>query len=144
MKSILAIALVACFGTIVNAQDNAPVKADQPAVTAPAAPAAMPAAVTPAAVATPAPAMTMAELRKKHIDAVATLKKNNIDEINNLRASMKGKPRAEIMKAVQAKKAEQMVILKDLEKANKAEIEQFKKDHPQMMKKMGKPEMPKK
>ncbi len=149
MKTIFALALTACLGTIVNAQNNpAPAPAAQPAVTAPAtpAPAVQPAVAAPAPVAAvapaaaPAPAMTMAELRKKHIDAVAALKKSNIDAINALRAGMKGKPRAEIMKAVEAKKAEQKAILKDLEKANKAEIEQFKKDHP----KMAKPVMPKK
>jgi predicted phage gp36 major capsid-like protein len=57
---------------------------------------------------------------------------------------MKGKSRDEIKKAVEAKKAEQKTMVKELEKANKAEIEQFKKDHPKMDKKMGKPEMPKK
>lgn len=141
MKSIFALALVACLGTIVNAQNNpAPAPAAQPAVTAPATPAAAPAVITPApAAVTPAPAMTLAELQKKHIDAIATLKKSNIDEIANLRTSMKGKSRAEIMKAVETKKAEQKAILKDLQKANKAEIEQFKKDHPAMAKKLALP-----
>src|ERR1035437_6548390 len=123
MKTIFALALVACLGTLVNAQD-----------TQTPAPAAAPAVVTPApaaAVARAAPEqkVTLADLRKKHIDAVAALKKNNIDEITALRASMKGKSRDEIMKAVKAKKAEQEVTLKNLEKSDKAEIEQFKKDH---------------
>ncbi len=142
MKSIFALAFLACLGTVVNAQNNpAAAPAAQPAVAAPAAPATV---AAPAVVAA-APAMTMEELRKKHIDAVATLKKSNIDEIKNLRESMKGKSsRADIMKAVEAKKAQQKAIIKDLEKANKAEIEQFKKDHPKMAKKLAKPEMPKK
>jgi hypothetical protein len=48
---------------------------------------------------------------------------------------MKGKSKVEVRKAVEAKKAEQKAALKDLEKTNKAAVEQFRKDHPKPAKK---------
>ena len=55
------------------------------------------------------------------------------------RGGLKGKPAAEIRKAMQDKRAEQKAAVKELEKAGKAELEQFKKDHPKAMKAMKNP-----
>ncbi|HAF95979.1 MAG: hypothetical protein A2X34_02310 [Elusimicrobia bacterium GWC2_51_8] len=139
MKIIIPLALVSFLGVIANAQNNSAPAAQpaQNAVTIPLQPAAEP-AVTPApapAPAAPANQPTLEELRKKHIDTVAELKKKNIDEITALRESLKGKPPVSIRKAIAAKKVEQKAALKELGKANKAEIEQFRKDHPRPAKK---------
>lgn len=141
MKTVMTLALVSFFGVAANAQNNtAPAN---PAVTTPAqpvaAPAVVPAAVQQPVVAPAAPVVTIEQLRKKHIDAVAELKKKHIDEVKALRESLKGKPQADIRKAIEAKKAEQKTAFKELEKTNKAEIEQFRKDHPKMMKAAKKP-----
>lgn len=143
MKIIITLALVSFFGVIANAQP-APAQPSQPEAMTPAQPADVPA--QPALVVTPAPAapakqMTLEELRKKHIDAVAELKKKHIDEIKALKESLKGKPRMDIRKAVEAKKVEQKAALKELGKTNKAEIEQFRKDHPKPAKKETKKEV---
>jgi 3-oxoacyl-ACP reductase-like protein len=112
------------IGVAANAQTTpAPAQPSQPAVAAPAQPAVAAPAAQPAK-------MTLNDLKKKHIDAVATLKKQQLDEIKALRDSMKGKPKTDIRKAVEAKKAEQKTALKELDKANKAEIAQYRKDHP--------------
>ena len=82
--------------------------------------------------------------KKKHIDAVAELKKKNIDELKAFRATLKGKTPEEKKKAVEAKKAEQKTAVAELEKTNKAEIDQFRKDHPKPAKKVVKTEAAKK
>lgn len=150
MKVLITLVLVSFFGVAAGAQNNAaPAQPSQPAAAVPAQAApAQPAAAAPAptepampAAVAQAPAETketFAALKKKHIDAVAELRKRNIDEIQALKAGMKGKPAAEIRKAVEAKRAEHKTALKALHAANKAEMAQFKKDHPEMMKKMGK------
>lgn len=88
----------------------------------------------------PAPAkahgeMTLEELKKKQGNTVALLKNKYSVEIKTLRESLSGKPRAEALKAVQARKTEQKAALKELENTNTAELERFKKDHPRTYKK---------
>ena len=125
MKTILALALVTCLGSFAGAQTNTPAVPQAPAV----------AVAAPAAPAQPEKKMTMDELRKKHIDAVAELRKKHIDEIKALKESLKGKPQGDIRKAIEAKKVEHKAAIKELQKANKAEIEQFRKDNPRPAKK---------
>ena len=125
MKTILTLTLMSFLGVIANAQNN-------PAPAQPAQPAA----------AAPAPSdnkMAMDALKKKHIDAVAELKKKQVDEMRAFKDSLKGKTDKEIKKAVDAKKAEQKAAVKELKKAQDAEIAQFKKDHPKPAKTGAKP-----
>jgi len=126
MKTLSAIALVACLGIFANAQESAaPAQATQEIA------ATVQAVQAPAAVQTaPEKTVTIEELRKNQVDTAAELKKKQIDEIRALKDSLKGKPAKEIKKAVEMKKAEQRTAMKTLRNASKAEIMKFKKDHP--------------
>jgi hypothetical protein len=126
MKTILAFALVSGLCSLAGAQNNTPAAQPAPVVTAPAAP---------AAPAQPEKKLTLEELKKKHIGAVADLKKKHVDELKAFRDTLKGKTPEEKKKAIEAKKAEFKAAVAELQKANKAEIEQFKKDNPKPSKK---------
>ena len=140
MKIIAALVLMSFLGVAANAQDNpAADRPSLPAIATPAQPAVVPPPpAMPAVPAQPEKKMTVSELRKNHIDAVAALKKQHIDEITVLKTSLKGKSPTEIRKAVEAKKAEHKAAIKELEKANKTEIAQLKADLPKVMHKPGK------
>lgn len=122
---MIAIALITGFGAFAQAGSIVVTSTgNEPRISTSAV--VLPAAVT----AAPDKAMTLVELRKKHIDEMAELKKNNIDEIKALRDSMKGKPQEEIKTAVDKMKAAQKESVKSLQEKCKDEIAQFRKDHP--------------
>lgn len=77
--------------------------------------------------------LTLEQLRQKHRDAVADLKKEQAEEIKAIREKRKGMTRTEIRKAVDAKKAEHRAAVRKLEDANKAEIERYKRNLPRPM-----------
>lgn len=151
MKMSAAVALIACFTSFAAAQGTpAPATQEQPASVqpmgvpelpaveplhpdvTPAKPAVVPAqpAAVPEIPSKPERKVTLDNLRKANINAVAELKKKHIDEMRALKDSLKGKSRDEIKKAVEARKKEQKAALKDLEKMNKEAIEKFKKENP--------------
>ncbi len=77
--------------------------------------------------------LTLEQLRQKHRDAVADLKKMQAEELKKIKERLKGLTRAEIHKALDAKKAEHKAARKALEEANKAELERYKKNLPKPM-----------
>ena len=114
-----------------------PAVAPQPPVEIPA----KPAVETPVVPAQPAVKAApvwnnMAELKKSHGQAVADLKKKQEEDIKQLKASMKGKPIAEMRAAVEKQRTSDKAALKTLKDAQNAEIGQFKKDHPEAVKKI--------
>lgn len=60
-------------------------------------------------------------------DTVGELKKRQLEEIKVLKESLKGRPRAEVRKAVKAKLAEQKAAVKALQDANRAEAGKYEK-----------------
>lgn len=123
MKGVMMLAVLGLLGAVASAQQN-PV---QPAP-----------AVAPAE-----QKVTMHDLQKKHGAAVAELQKNQAAEIKALKESLKGKPQAEIKKALGDKKAEHQNAMKALRDSNRAEMAQYKKDHPAPMKHHGRKAEPK-
>ena len=61
------------------------------------------------------------------MDTVAELKKKQAEEIRTLRESLKGRPYAEVRRAIRAKREEQSAALKALLDANKTEADEYKK-----------------
>jgi len=114
----------------------------KPAAETPAAPAAVPAVpVQPAAEVPPAAAVqaapapkapeTLVEMKKRHGQAVAELKKKQEVDIEQFKASMKGRSIPELREAVGRQRIADRAVIKALKDAQNAEVEQFKKDHPQ-------------
>ncbi|MCX5793817.1 MAG: hypothetical protein NTY45_16590 [Elusimicrobia bacterium] len=58
------------------------------------------------------------------------LRKNNIDEINTLKQSLKGKPQAEFDKAVKSRKAEQNAVIIARQNSDKAAAAKLAQSHP--------------
>jgi len=112
-----------------------PAAAPQPTVDTPAVPAQPAAAPQPEVKAAPAPA-SLAELKKSQGQAVADLKKKQEEAVKQLKASMKGKPIPEMRAAVEKQRTADKAVLKTLKDSQNAEIEQFKKDHPEAVKKV--------
>lgn len=117
MKLLITLAMFGLFCGAAGAQGTTPA---QPAVQAPAG--------------VKAPA-ALVELKKKHGQALAALKKSQEEAIQQLKASMKGKSAAEIRAAIGKQRIADNAAFKALKDAQSAEIEQFKKDHPEAGKK---------
>jgi len=148
MKIVIISAMLSLFGVFAGAQENTRAVPAKPVVEAPAAPA-QPAVEVPVVPAQPivqaAPVqtaavvktpLTMVELKKSHGQALAELKKKREETVNQLKASMKGKPVTEMREAVEKQRAVDKTVVKALKDSQNAEIEQFKKDHPEAVKKI--------
>ncbi|OGS09101.1 MAG: hypothetical protein A2270_08495 [Elusimicrobia bacterium RIFOXYA12_FULL_51_18] len=137
MKIVVISAVLGLFGVFAGAQENTQAVPEKPVVEAPDAPAqpivqAAP-VQTAAVVTTP---LTMAELKKSHGQALAELKKKREEAIKQLKESMKGKPVTEMREAISKQRAVDKTAVKALKDFQNAEIEHFKKDHPEAVKKI--------
>jgi len=155
MKIAIISAMLGFFGALVEAQEPNTAAPALPAVQTPAAPVqpavqAPPTPVQPpvqAPVAPPQPAVqapaapvqpaTIQGLIKQQGQALAELKKKQEEGVKQIKESMKGKSALEIKKAVDEQKKINRAAVRTLKDAQKAELEQFKKDHPETVKKPG-------
>ena len=81
--------------------------------------------------ASPPQPVTVKDLKKQQNKALADLKKKLEEGIEQLKESMKGKSWREINKAVNDQRKIDLEAVKTLKAAQKAELEQFKIDHPE-------------
>ena len=147
MKTVIVSAMLGLFGAAAFAQENLPAEPAQPSIIAPAEQVKL-VVETPVVPAQPvvkaAPVWNnLPELNKSHGQAVADLKKKQEAAIKQLKTSMKGKPIPEMRAAVGKQRTSDKAALKTLKDAQNAEVEQFKKDHPEAVKKIEEVKKPK-